>query len=116
MPNTGLGTSYPLTADEVSSRVSRTSAGAYALGHLDNEETFIVKYVGRSDSDVAGRLKKHVGEYRRFKFTYFDSARAAFEKECRMWHDFGGPDGGLANTIHPDAPNGSNATCPICGR
>lgn len=41
------------------------------------------------------------------------SAKAAFEKECHNYHDFGGKEK-LDNTIHPDRPAGSGWKCPCC--
>jgi len=76
--------------------------------------TYIVHYVGRSDNDVNSRLKDHVGEYPKFKFDYFDSPKAAFEKECDIWHDFGGSEGKLGNKAHPDKPEVTDWKCPRC--
>lgn len=91
MPSTGLGKSYPLDIKTIDSVVTEKSAGAYVLGHIKTEKknekevkTFIVEYVGRSDDDINGRLKKWVGKYPRFKFGYYGSPKAAFEKECNM--------------------------------
>ena len=92
--------------------VARTSPGNYALGNKDETGTFLVNYVGRSDSDVRSRIKSWIGNTTSpfFKFSYADSAKAAFEKECRNFHDFG-----LENRQnHPDRPNGTNWKCPCC--
>jgi hypothetical protein len=124
--------SYPLTEETIDEMVSRTSAGNYALGYMDGT-TFMVFYVGRSNSDVKHRLQEWVGapsrytryapsakaacasrhrgalplgapaldhvgvgvdsSYTRFAYSYAPSSEAAFEKECRNYHDFGGSDG-----------------------
>lgn len=109
MPNSGLSGPYSLTKESIDRNVTRTSAGAYALGRTI-DGVFHVHYVGRSDGDVRGRLKDHVGKYTQFKFDYFSSAKAAFEKECRLYHDFGPP----ANSVHPARPRGSGWKCPAC--
>ena len=90
MPSTGLGLSYPLTNEKIDEVVTTKSASTYVLGHKKTEKkeekeetTFVVEYVGRADSDVNDRLKKWVGKYERFKFGYYGSPKAAFEKECR---------------------------------
>ena len=107
--------SYELTRTKVDAIVTRTSPGNYALGYVNDENVFIVQYVGRADSDVASRIKQHVGErYKRFKFSYASSPKAAFEKECRNYHDFGGCQS-LDNKIHPDRPAGTYWKCPYCG-
>ncbi len=55
------------------------------------------------------------GRYTHFQFSYALSARAAFEKECRNYHDFGGSYG-LDNERHPAAPEGTSWGCPAHGR
>lgn len=104
---------FELSNQAVDSNITRTSAGNYALGRVDNG-TFFVSYVGRSDSDVNNRLKQWVGEkYQEFKFIYATSPKAAFEKECQNFHDFGGSES-LDNDIHPDRPANTGWKCPIC--
>ena len=141
--------SYPLTNESIDAMVLHTSPGNYALGFMDGI-TFMVFYVGRSDSDVKHRLHAWVGtpsrykryapsakaacrsrhrqglprsptldrvgnvdsRYTRFAFSYAASARAAFEKECRNYHDFGGSDG-LDNQGHPESPPGSPGECVV---
>ena len=109
MPNSGLSGPYSLTKQSIDKNVTRTSPGAYALGKT-SANTFHISYVGRSDDDVADRLQDHVGNYDQFKYGYFDSAKAAFEKECRLYHDFDPPD----NKVHPARPQNANWMCPVC--
>lgn len=114
MGTLNMNGSYVLSKDIINEKVTRTSAGNYALGYVD-DGTFYVQYVGRADKDVASRLKQHVGErYKRFKFSYATSPKAAFEKECENYHDFGGNEGKLDNKIHPDRPENANWKCPRC--
>lgn len=68
--------SYPLTAEAIDERLTWKSPGNYALGYLDSG-TFMVFYVGRSDSDLRHRLHEWVGapsHYDRFA----PSSRAAW--------------------------------------
>jgi hypothetical protein len=51
---------YPLNDEVIDEMVSRTSPGNYALGYMDGA-TFVVHYVGRSDSDVKRCLHEWVG-------------------------------------------------------
>lgn len=104
---------YDLNEKKINEVVSKTSAGNYALGYIDTKGSFIVKYVGRADSDVNDRLKDHVSKHPKFKFSYASSPKAAFEKECQNYHDFGGSKK-LENKIHPDRPQDSNWKCPVC--
>mgnify|MGYP001828330162 FL=1 len=141
--------SYPLSDKAIDDAVTRVSAGNYALGYMDGT-TFMVFYVGRSDSDVKQRLHdwvdapsrsrkyapsakaaygyRHRGpwpldvpaldrvgigvdsSYTRFAFSYARSAEAAFEKECRNYHDFGGSDA-LDNEAYPVSTPGSSGEC-----
>lgn len=113
MANSGLKGPFKLTSTEVDKNVRTNSMGAYALGRSQNG-TFFIDYVGRSDSDLHGRLKQHIEKYTEFKFDYFPSTKSAFEKECNLWHDFDGPKNSLDNKVHPDRPNGSGWQCPCC--
>ena len=146
--------SYPLNDEAINAMVSRTSPGNYALWYMD-DATFMVFYVGRSDSDVKRRLHEWVGtpsryekyapsakaawgsrprrhlpqgvpvldrvgigvdsSYTRFAYSYAPSAKAAFEKECRNYHDFRGGEG-LDNERHPVAALGSSWECLVHGQ
>ena len=110
MPTSGLNGPYALTAAGVLTAVSSYSPGAYALGRSDGN-TFYISYVGRSDTDVAARLQQHVSTpHPEFKFGYFSSAKAAFEKECHLYHDFSPEE----NKVHPARPRDANWKCPAC--
>lgn len=106
------------------------SPGNFALGRLTPNKRFAVAYVGRSDSNLQdalltaiqrglgqpGLLARLFGRQKKlnaFKFSYAADQEAAFTKECRNFHNFGGADK-LANKAHPKPPNGSNAACPYC--
>ena len=113
MPSTGLHGPYALTAQNIDAVVGK-SIGTYALTREASGQQFVVRYVGRSDSDVNKRLKDYVGTtYLEFKYGHFPSAKAAFEHECRMFHDFG-EEKLLDNDIHPRRPDGSGWKCPSC--
>jgi hypothetical protein len=105
---------YDLTTNMIYEIVTRTSAGNYALGYLNAENVFIVKYVGRSDSNLNARLLQHIGEgYKKFKYSYAQNSKEAFEKECKNYHDFGASES-LDNKIHPDRPADKDWKCPYC--
>ena len=118
MASLNMNGAYKLNNNDINNQVTKTSPGNYALGYMkakdDGGHTFIVQYVGRSDTDVAGRLKQHVGEkYENFKYSYAKSPKAAFEEECRNYHDFGESES-LDNDVHPRRPNNSGWKCPCC--
>ena len=105
--------SYPFTSSEIDRVVTKTSPGNYALGYTE-KDSFIVRYVGRSDTDVKKELKARLdSKYKRFKYSYATSPKAAFEKECRNYHDFGGKKD-LDNDIHPSRPADTDWKCPVC--
>jgi hypothetical protein len=116
MPLLDMEGSYELTAQTIDRVVTKTSPGNYALGYVSNS-TFVVRYVGRSDTDLNSRLKKWVNNsrYKRFKFSYATSPKAAFDKECKNYHDFGGDKEKLDNDEHPQRPEGADWKCPVCG-
>lgn len=110
MAVTGLDGPYKLTNERIDEVVKKKSPGTYALDRNPDDPAFKVARVGRSDTDVAARLKSYVGgKYKYFKFGYSSSAKAAFEKECTLYHDFNPPD----NAIHPDRPEGTDYDCPV---
>src|ERR1700737_1219931 len=99
MPSSGLFGPHALNEKTIDALVKGTGAGAYALGRVDASNTFIISYVGRSDTDVNGRLKDHVGNYSSFKYAFYQQrANSAFLAECRIFHDFGAYS--LDNKIH----------------
>jgi hypothetical protein len=110
MANSGLRGPYALDSKSISNNVTVKSPGAYALGKTNASGGLDISRIGRSDVDVGQRLGNYVGEYHDFKFGYYDSPKAAFLKECHLYHDFAPPD----NDIHPDRPKGDKSKCPRC--
>ena len=106
---------YDFSSSEIDRVVTKTSPGNYGLGSSsEDRKTFYVRYVGRSDSNVNQELEARLTlRYAEFKFSYATSARLAFEKECRNYHDFGGSEE-LDNKVHPARPANSDWKCPVC--
>ena len=102
MASLNMNGSYTLSNDEIDRVVTKTSIGNYALGY-SKDSSFYIKYVGRSDDNVNGRLKDWVGHYKEFKFSYASSAQEAYEKELKNYNDFGGSKK-LDNKIAPAKP------------
>ena len=112
MPSTGLAGPFPLTATGIADNIEHIKPGAYALGSIDDDDGyFIVEYVGRSDDSVGDRLFDHIDDSSYFKFEYYRTSKDAFEKECRLYHDFNPP----GNKRHPARPAGTNYKCPVKG-
>ena len=110
LEDNGLRGPFVLTDNVIDQEVEQQAPGAFLLDDSADGPGFRVVYVGRSDMDVNNQLHLHVGMYKRFKFEYCPSPQAAFERECRLFHDFEPHD----NPIHPSRPRGSNWTCPRC--
>jgi len=111
MASTGLYGPHDLTELSINLNVGGIGPGAYALGYLNDAGNLVVQRVGRSDNDLSNRLHDYIGQYRVFKFAFFNSAKDAFEKECQLYHDFMPED----NINHPDRPTATNYSCPVCG-
>jgi hypothetical protein len=92
--------------------VTRRSPGVYALGYTSAYGNFVVERVGRSDIDLAARLKsdEYKGRFQQFKAAYSANAEAAFHDECELFHRFGGK----GNPLHPARPTGKNHRCNHC--
>lgn len=101
-----------LSNSEVDLHIRLSSPGVYLLDRTTTGG-FTINYVGRADDNVARRLKEHVakGVYKYFKYEYADSARAAFEMECKLYHSYRN----LDNEIHPARPAGTSYSCPVAG-
>jgi len=105
-----------LTDEIVKNEVKQNIPGNYALGYLDDEDSFVVCYVGRSDDNLLEKLRNWVGaisRYTHFEYSRADSAEEAYEKECHNYHDFGGSDN-LYNSNHPYRKDKTDWTCPRC--
>lgn len=117
-----MGNSFPLTLQDIEARVKPGRIGNYAYGYINDCGAFIVKYIGRSDSDLRERIKHGLKDmeenpslkYERFKFSYAETIGEAYLKECQNYHDFKGDQGYLANKVHPASPTGINLSCVLC--
>jgi hypothetical protein len=106
----GLYGPYPLRQETVQQLVILASPGIYVLGNSD-AGVFHARCVGRSDVDVAARIRAFVGFYSEFKFAYWGSARTAFESECGLYHEFALS---LLGALHPTRQERSVWRCPHC--
>ena len=110
MASLGLHGGHALTNEEIDHHVTATGFGCYALGYLNNQNTFIVQRIGRDDKNLNRRLHEYVPlqKYSYFKHGFVDSVRQGYEHECKMWHDFKPRD----NPNHPGRPDGTLYPCP----
>lgn len=120
---------FALESKTIQGRVGG-NPGNFALGTLTSDKRFAVRLVGRSDDNLQKTLLKELkrgtgqpGFFARifagkkrinaFKFSHARDAEAAFAKECRNFHNFGGSNK-LANKAHPQPPAGLKMACPYC--
>lgn len=108
----GLWGPYSLTPRGIDAAVSISAPGVYALGTMhDLHGPFEVCFVGRDDKDVKSGLRRHIADwYPQFFYQYCHSIKAAFEKECELYHDFNPRD----NKAHPARNKDTDWTCPRC--
>jgi hypothetical protein len=110
-----LFTPYRLMPDVVREVVEAGRVGSYVLG--DDEDGFMGKYAGRSDSCLQSRLAthNHLFDYDYFIFRYARDVEEAFRQECETYHVLKMQRPVLGNVIHPAAPALSGLKCPYCG-
>src|SRR5512135_2994291 len=90
---------YSFTTQWIDEVVPEGYAGCYVLGNTSGQR-FEAKFVGRSDSDIHQELiaqkgkgaQSTPGQFKYFKYGLARSAQAAFEIECRVYHESGGSD------------------------
>lgn len=108
--------SHALTDVKIDEAVRLTSPGSFALGYLESG-AFIASYATHpSCSAIPAPALGPVGVvrdsgYTHFEFSYAPSRKAAFDGECRAYHDFGGSYGSLDNEQHPAPPEGVPWMC-----
>lgn len=109
---------FALTDIDVNKRVPEDVMGNYAfLQKKWLTDEYLVRYVGRSDSDLKKEIKQQMKTDRakgctHFMFSMASTKKEAFEKECHNYHDFGESEC-LYNDIHPAKPAGTKYECPI---
>lgn len=120
MASLGMLGPFALTDNEVSKRVPENVMGNYAfLQKKWLTDEYLVRYVGRSDSDLKKEIKQQMKTDRakgctHFKYSIAKSVKEAFEKECKNYHDFGESEC-LYNDIHPAKPSGTEYKCLVEG-
>ena len=117
MPSLTMNGPFDIDHRIINEVIPKRLPGNYALGNIKSEGAFVVKYIGRSDHDINAEIKNCIVRfgrtYTKFKFSYAGSDKAAFEKECQNFHDFGGT-AKLNNTTHPSSPPRTKWKCPFC--
>jgi hypothetical protein len=115
VPSTNGNGPHSLKPQKIAEVVTKTCAGNYALGRVQ-ENGFCILYVGRSDDDLAKQLHSWARQHTRYKafvFSYAPHPRAVFDKECEDFHDLGGTER-LDNAEHPKRPAKTEWPYPRC--
>lgn len=109
------GYSVPFTLTKLDLQVTFAGEKAKRIGNYIVEKWFekniFGRKVGRADRQpLKDRLADYLNtKYTRFRYKFAESEAAAFEQECRDYHQF---EGRIDNEIHPDRPNGTKLLCP----
>jgi len=101
-----------LSRDVIDEEFRRKTAGAYVIGTRDPDQVMRVPYTGRSDDDIASRLKVHIGNYDAFSYVLAASPLQAYERHCEIYHALKPS----KNTRHPYKPKDVDCVCPVCGK
>ena len=109
--STGLFGPYLLSEYEIHHNIVGGEIGVYALGFTGKDGVFYIDRVGRSEKTLTATLKKYEGMYKEFKFRFYATEKAAYEKECDLFHSFKPRD----NVAHPRGQKGTRLKCPVCG-
>ncbi len=117
--NAGLGKPMPLDEDTIKKEVDNgedwSSASVFVLGGIrkgtDGKPRFVIRWVSHVDGDLGTVLRKHIGKYKGFRFKFFRSTSSAYDRECKIFHDFNPPD----NVEHPVKPKNTKFVCSVEG-
>ena len=101
-----------LTPENVDAAIRTKTPGFYVLGTMGDNKLMTVSYVGRSDDDLAAKLKRHAGNYSAFAFGTAESAILAYQGECRLYHVLKPS----KNVLHPIRRGRAEWVCPVCGQ
>lgn len=90
--------------------------GVYLLGRVTaTDNSFVPRYIGRSDFNLRQRLANHekLPLTTHFCFHPCESIEESFTRECFYWHALC-DEPWLLNSIHPDSPSQTGLQCPYC--
>ena len=101
-----------LTEANIAGAIGYKTPGVYVLGVLNPGQVMSVSYVGRSDDDLAAKLRRHLGNYPGFAYAIKTSPLEAYTVECALYHKLQPS----RNSSHPLRPANETWLCPVCGR
>lgn len=115
MPSLNMHGPHRLTPEEIDRVLPGVHPGNFAVGYRRDDGKFVVRYVGRADSNLNRTLKQQESDSSTwFAWSYAESEKSAYDKECTIYHEFG-ETAGLENEEHPLPPTQTRWRCPVCG-
>jgi len=101
-----------LTQANIDAAITTKTPGVYVLGALNANHVMSVSYVGRSDDDLAGKIRRHIGNYQAFAYAMAANPLHAYQAECKLYHELQPS----KNVMHPIRRPGVEWACPVCRR
>jgi len=111
------GTPDKLDRKEIIKIVPKHLIGNYWLGNIEPDNSFNIKYIGRSlkwdKNGLQKRLLDHASKrlYTHFRFREAQTIMEAYNSECKEYHRLRDQ---LDNIRHPDSPKGVQYDCYYC--
>ncbi len=112
MISLNMSNSFEFNFNVINSKINDNKIGNFALGSKQYND-FTVLFVGMSQDDLKATLKEHLrvnSKYTHFKFSYAETVKEAFEKECVDYHTF---KNSVLNEYHPSSPVDFDYSCPV---
>ena len=110
MAKSGLLGPYKLNFDTIDAASRAVPRASTRWDIRVAEGRFCINHIGRADSDVKSKLRNCIGSATLFKFGYLPNSKAAFERECELFHELSPP----GNRVHPGRAQGTSWDCPRC--
>ncbi|HYY70564.1 MAG TPA: hypothetical protein VE734_12615 [Terriglobales bacterium] len=107
-PARSVATPLPLDSEVIEKNLHSAGWGAYVVGDQVNGMFRAVK-VGRTE-DLRGCLTDFIGAYDEFVYKSAASQGAAFQIECRFYHQYRP----THTRSHPTRSPGTDWECPVC--
>ena len=100
---------FQLLESVIDTVVTRATPAVFLIRRIEETE----KYAPHGT--LKQKLKRWLSsDYRVFCFEYVQGENAVFDRQCRLWHNLGGPTGKLDNEQHPEPDEGQTTKCPVC--
>lgn len=110
MPVFTMSGPFPLTEASIDGNVPAKAPGVFVLGRLSARGALVgPRLLGRADVDLAGEIRKYLGQYDVFAYECTASALEAFRLECALFHHMDHLD-----VPHPERPANTAELCPTC--